>query len=443
MPKKNLFQDMVKIKNENRNKASKKEVVDKIPEIKKENIHIKIKKENPKINYEYSIEDFNKDRNSNKNYFGLWFFVILSLAFLFFTASSFFTKAIVTIDPKVENISLNDTFKATKDLNTNEGFSYQLMILDDVLTNKVPSKGEVDFEEKAKGRIVLYNAFSQSPQTLDINTRLEGIGTNKIYRTDSKVTIPGMSSEGIPGSVEVGIVASEAGESYNSEPLDFDVYGFRNTSKYKKIYGRSITNIEGGFKGKRNVVEEEEKEKVLNETKVALENILLKKALEQIPKGHILFKNGSFFEFEDTIQSLPNQEKNEATLEVKATLHAFLFKEDNFKYNLLKNKSKNQDIDNVYILNPRDLNFSLENDKSNISELREINFKLSGNTYVVSLIDEKSLNERLLGQKKSNFNNVMNRYSNIQKADLVLKPFWVNSIPEAKNKLKIIINYPK
>ncbi len=443
MPKKNLFQDMVKIKNENRNKASKKEVVDKIPEIKKENIHIKIKKENPKINYEYSIEDFNKDRNSNKNYFGLWFFVILSLAFLFFTASSFFTKAIVTIDPKVENISLNDTFKATKDLNTNEGFSYQLMILDDVLTNKVPSKGEVDFEEKAKGRIVLYNAFSQSPQTLDINTRLEGIGTNKIYRTDSKVTIPGMSSEGIPGSVEVGIVASEAGESYNSEPLDFDVYGFRNTSKYKKIYGRSITNIEGGFKGKRNVVEEEEKEKVLNETKVALENILLKKALEQIPKGHILFKNGSFFEFEDTIQSLPNQEKNEATLKVKATLHAFLFKEDNFKYNLLKNKSKNQDIDNVYILNPRDLNFSLENDKSNISELREINFKLSGNTYVVSLIDEKSLNERLLGQKKSNFNNVMNRYSNIQKADLVLKPFWVNSIPEAKNKLKIIINYPK
>ena len=48
-----------------------------------------------------------------------------------------------------------------------------------------------------------------------------------------------MTKDGKPGSVEVGIYGSSAGPEYNSIPIDFKIFGFKNTPKYAKIYARS------------------------------------------------------------------------------------------------------------------------------------------------------------------------------------------------------------
>ncbi len=454
---KNIFQDMVKTKNENRKTDLSKN--NKIKEdispvfIKKTNQNIKIKKvtetslplKNKEENfseYNYTIEDFNKDKiNKNKNNIGIWFFVFLSLFFLFFTLSSYLTKASIVINPKVIDLNLSDSFKANKDLDIlNENLAFQLMIIEDSISKEIISSGEVDAQEKAVGRVVIYNAFSNTPQSLSAETRLEN-PDKKIFKIKEKVLIPGMSEDGIPGSIEVDIIANEAGESYNIPPTDFELIGFKGTSKYKKIYARSLGATTGGFKGKKSVIDEELRNNTEKEIKLELESLLLKKALEQIPPGYVLFKNASLFKFYPELKTYEGDSKK-AFLEVNGKLSAFLFEEKNLTKNILKTKLPKESTDDVYILNLRDLNFSLENQNTNLEQLAEITFKLTGNSFVVSLIDDKELLNKLLGQPKKNFNNILFKYDNIKDADLVIKPFWQNKIPEDKNKVKIEVNYP-
>ena len=76
-----------------------------------------------------------------------------------------------------------------------------------------------------------------------------------------------MTKDGKPGSVEVGIYGSSAGPEYNSIPIDFKIFGFKNTPKYAKIYARSKGAITGGFQGKFPVISDDEKASVINELK--------------------------------------------------------------------------------------------------------------------------------------------------------------------------------
>ncbi len=212
----------------------------------------------------HSVADGEKKYSKNKYRYLLWFVALVSAAFCFFAFSFLFSRAEVVIILKTKDIVLNKNLFAGLDLNA-DTLSFELTHFPGETSKTILLK-EKDFKEKARGQIILYNKFSTSSQPLLIDTRLEG-SNNKIYKTTTKVVIPGMSKSGLPGQVSVDIYAEEEGVAYNSAPLDFKILGFKGTNKYAKFYGRSVGEITGGIVGKSRQLDNLQKTEIEKELK--------------------------------------------------------------------------------------------------------------------------------------------------------------------------------
>ncbi|KKT00935.1 MAG: hypothetical protein UW07_C0003G0011 [Candidatus Nomurabacteria bacterium GW2011_GWF2_43_8] len=377
----------------------------------------------------------------NRPRYMLWLVALISAAFCFFALSFLFSKAEVLVDPKAQDVSLNENLSASKDSSDN-GLFFDLVVISGEESKSVPASGEKDVTEKATGTVVIYNAFSSSSQTLSIDTRLEG-SNGKIYKTQAKTVVPGKSSSGTPGSVEVKIYGAEAGPEYNSEPLDFKILGFKGTSKYDKFYGRSKGAIAGGFKGRIPDVPETEKTAAVAELKTALQAKLLQKATDQIPSGFVLFKDAVFLNIDDTNIPL-DAENNNLIITLKGTLYGLLFNEQKLTKKIAEKNVERYDGNEVFIPNIKELVFMLSNkDSSSFDNIRSVSFNLSGPAKIVWKLDADKFAGDLLGKPKKDFNQILSQYTNIDSATLTLSPLWARSIPNQAEDVSVIVNYPK
>jgi len=431
MPK-NFFQDMVAVKKQKKETLIQKDTQNK----PKQRIVAEIAKE------EVVVRPIEVRKPKEATNYGLWIVAIICIIFLFFTFSSFFARAYVSINPKIVKTTLNDTILAERDLSVNEtGLSYQLMILEAEDSKNIEGGGEEPFEEKAKGTVILYNAYSSSPQSLDVNTRLES-ANGKIYKTDAKVIIPGLSDVGIPGSVEVGVIALESGESYNDNLNDFVIFSFKNTSKASKFYGRSTSPITGGFKGLKKIVNLEDQDLAKKELEASLQDTLLQKAREQIPPGYILFKDATFFKFSSNLED-NSTEVGKVPFSVQGTLYGFLFKEIDLINEIMNLKFPTEKDRNIYIQNLKDLSFTLSEKDISFIDAKTITFKLVGPVEIISLVEENDILSDLAGKEKKDFKNILSTYSNVDSADLTIQPIWESDIPKKTKSIKVKINYPE
>lgn len=367
----------------------------------------------------------------------LWVVAIISILFCFFAVSFLFASAKVTIEPKTKEIKLSKSFSAEK--NVQEGLSFDLVVVEGTESKSINATEEKELSNKALGTVILYNKFSTTSQILSIDTRLEG-SNGKIYKTEKRVVVPGMNKSGIPGSIEVGIYASEGGEEYNSEPLDFKILGFKGTPKYEKFYGRSKGPITGGFIGKTLVLSEEEKSLAVNSLKESLESKLQRKATAP---GFILFKGATFFEL-DNIDVPLGAKDGEINVSVKGTLRGILLNTEMLNKKIAESSIEKYDGSDIYIPDLGKLNFTLS-DKDNISlnDVKNINFSLSGLVNIVYKLDTEKFVSDLVGISKEDFSKISAKYVNIESATLKLRFPWMQNIPEDKEDIEVIVNYPK
>lgn len=375
----------------------------------------------------------------------IWIVAIISIMFFIFAVSYLFTKATVTVNPKIQNININEDLSASKDSGL-DSLSFDLVVISGEESKIIKANSEQDIRDSATGTVVFYNSFGYSPQSLLIDTRLVG-SNGKIYKTKTKTVVPGMDKNGIPGSVEVKIYASESGVEYNSAPLDFQIFGFKGSPKYSKIYARSKGGITGGFVGKAPVVSDADKVAAISNLKNSLQAKLLKQATDQIPSGFVLFKDAIFLNMnngndEPNVSSVYNKDDS-ITLTLKGTLSGILLDEQKLTKKIVENHIDGYDGSLVYIQNIRDLVFSLsEEGDVSFSNIKDLSFNLSGSTKIVWKLDEGKLTADLLGKPKKDFSQVLLQYPNIDSADVETNPFWRTSLPDETKDIKIIVNYP-
>ncbi|HCY17587.1 MAG: hypothetical protein UR70_C0012G0015 [Candidatus Nomurabacteria bacterium GW2011_GWB1_35_20] len=381
-------------------------------------------------------------QNSKGSKYRLYFVALISVIFLLFALSFLFSSAKVVVTPKVKEIPLNENLSAAKDSNTSS-LSFDLVVISGEENKIIQGGEEKDVVIAAKGTVLIYNAYSSSSQTLDIDTRLEG-SNGKIYKTSKKITVPGMTKDNKPGSIEVGIYGAETGEEYNSVPLDFKIFGFRGTPKYSKFYARSKGEITGGFKGKAPVVSSLDKATAVSELETTLKAKLLKKATDQIPSGFILFKDAIFLDIDEKDVDFTPDKDNQVSVNIKGTLYGFIFNEKKLTAKIAQDIIDKYDGSEIYIPNIRDLTFSFT-DKENISfaDVKNIGFTLSGIPKIVYKVNEEKFTADLLNKKKKDFNQILAQYPNISSAELIFRPFWKASFPEKSESIEIIVNYPK
>jgi hypothetical protein len=392
------------------------------------------------------LRDDSLKRSSNVNKkaphsYRVWIVAIIAIIFFLFALSFMFSKVFITIDPKMKDVTLAEHLTGTKD-STQDNVSYDLVVISGDETAKVPAGEEKDVAVKARGTAIIYNNFSSASQPLDIDTRLEG-SNGKIYKTEKKITVPGISG-GKPGSVEVGIYGAEAGAEYNSEPLDFKIFGFKGTPKYDKFYARGKGSITGGLKGKLPVVSEEEQAKAATDLKNTLQAKLSKKAADQIPSGFILFKDAVFLNAGEPVIDYTKNEEGTVPVTLKGTLYGFIFDEAKLTKQIAKDTIDKFDNSPVYIPNIKDLSFNLAN-KENISfaDAKNIDFTLSGPAKIVWKFDQNKFLTDILGISKGEFNQTLAKYPNIKSAEMHLRPFWRSSLPGDVKDVDLTINYPK
>jgi len=447
---KTFFQDMIKVKEDLRKEmpnkiASNKEVIKKTPFIQKEEKSEEKFWTPPVMESKVTRQvEFNDEPmragNGGRTRYGLWVVAGVAVVFLFFAVSFMFAKAMITITPKISDIPYNQNLQAMKDA-TEDILSFDLVVLSGE-EKKTLRGGEVtDLAVKAKGTVIIYNNFSTATQQLAIDTRLEG-SNGKIYKTEKALTVPGMKGT-TPGSIEVGVYASEAGEAYNSAPLDFTIFGFKGTAKYSKFYARSKTPLVGGFIGKGSMVSEGSKINAINELKEILKSKLSKKATEQIPSGFILFPDASFVSVDSEEVGKAELGSSDVPVSIKGTFYGFLFNEEELTKKIVSTAVPNYDESEVFISNIRDLTFSLLSRDTSTADVKNINFSITGTPKVVWKFDIDNLASELKGKKKSDFNQILSQYPNIDSADLILRPFWKRSLPSEIKNIQVTVNYPK
>jgi len=368
--------------------------------------------------------------------FGLWVIAFVSFLVLVFGFSFLFSGAKIIITPKQRTVLADAEFNAYKNPGVNE-LGYEIMTIEKEDSQEVTASGEEFVKEKASGKIIIYNNYNTSNQRLIKNTRFqtpEGL----IYRINESIVVPGQKKEDgavVPGSIEVVVYADEEGDAYNIGLTDFTVPGFKGESRYDDFYARSKTEMAGGFVGNKKVVSEADEGKARREIQEGLKTQLLKDVFSQKPEGFEIYEDGIFI----TFSTLPNEDSgNKVVVKEKAVLYGVLFEQKSFAQFLAQNTIAGFEGEDIYILNPNTLTFTVLNKEETQPWIEEqFSFKLGGKAHIVWSFISDQLKADLAGKSKGALETVLTGYPSIDEAQIVLRPFWRQTFPDDISDIKI------
>lgn len=214
----------------------------------------------------------------------------LAAAASFILPTFIFPKFSISIFPKIYSVSVPPLeLTAAANVKTLEPASKKIpsiaVEVEKTISREYESSGTKFLRDKSQGTIEIFNAFSSSPQTLVTGTRFQD-PSGKIFRLEKGVIITGAGVEEgkiIPTSVKAKVAADAPGESYNIEPSEFRIPGFRGTPKYQGFYAKSAEKFGGGFEGQARVVTADDLKRASEDTTKVLSEELRLDLEKRIP----------------------------------------------------------------------------------------------------------------------------------------------------------------
>jgi len=368
-----------------------------------------------------------------KSLFFVFLFLVAGFFFLHFVSA----KVNIEIWPKTEILNLDEGL--TVDVK-----GEQLDLVSKVIPGKIfeteksasqqfNSAGKVLKENNAQGIIRVYNNYSLS-QTLVANTRFQPPLEKVLYfRTTRKMVIPSKSY------VDIEVIADRPGEEYNIEPTTFSTPGLVGLPQYYSVYGKSFSQMTGGFKGQVSQVKQEDldaaKKSLLEKIKKETRDSLIKES----SKEYIFLDEGMSQEVIEASSSVPAGTEEEAfnfNLRIKSKAIGFEKSNlDDFVKELIKSKIQNTDKK----LEEQSLKIDYSVKETDLQSGKIIlNLKISAKVY--SDINEKTLKKALFGKSVKESQLLLESQSAITKTKLNVFPFWLKIIPENEDKIKIKLN---
>lgn len=366
---------------------------------------------------------------------GVWYVALFVILLLVLALTFVFAGATVYVTPRTGTVEISGPILAEKESNT--GLSFEMLSLSDEKSIEVSAGEKTYVERRAEGRVTLYNN-NESSQKLLIDTRLES-PDGYIYKTKIATEIPGKSGNN-PGSIEVDVYADEAGDVYNiDKDTDLKVVGFRGSPKYETVYAKSLTDIEGGFKGDSYAIGEESLENHKVSLRDDLRMTLLEKAKAELPKEFVMYEMTAMIDFDDVVVADSGTE-GMATITQKGTLNAVIFNEQELTDSLVEKVVADVKENRVFIPNIEDLNITLAEGSSvsNPETINDVEILINDKVDVIWSVDKDSIKEALLSVKKRDFQNTMLQFKNIDKAELDLRPFWKATLPDKIKAIKVV-----
>lgn len=376
--------------------------------------------------------------------YAIWYIAIAVIIGFLFSLSFLFERATVSITPKTMPIAFDstDTFTAQKDTVVPDTIVYTVMSLSGDESMKLPSTKKKDESVPATGTVILYNAYSPSAYKLVVGTRL-ATPDGKIYTINTPVTIPGDTKSGTtvtPGSVTVNVTASVAGESSNIEQSDFTVPGLAATPQATKIYGRTKTAITGGLSGTIYSIDQDAANAALGTLQTKLKTSLTAKAKVQVPDGYLFYEGATLFQSDNAVTA-PYSKTSDVPLALHGTLTAYLIKQDTLVQSIAE-KFISQYNGEVVTM-PQLFSVTL----SPVAAMAPATdssfaFNLSGTATLVWNVKPDDIKVVLAGRKKADFQAILGAQTGVDRAQVVIKPFWKQSFPTDLSRIQVTIQQP-
>ncbi len=296
--------------------------------------------------------------------------------------------------------------------------------------------GKKVVNERARGTVSIYNAFSGVPQVLIANTRFSA-PDGKIFRLVKAVTVPGAKIKNgtiVPSAIEAEVMADAAGEAYNIGPAEFRIPGFRGDARYQGFYGKSEKEFEGGFEGEASVVTDadlrEASEEVTREVYRYLKEILK----TRIPEGFVILDGGHEVDITNVSGPSVNSRANEFIMRATGRARGIVFRTQD-------------EEDMVAALFSAVAPYTLVSDGSALKRgsisldlsRRVLSFSLSGDAKLERTVDQEAIREGALGKKSRELEEMLAKSGNLKAYRVKFFPFWVQRVPENLGSVSLTV----
>lgn len=271
---------------------------------------------------------------------------------------------------------------------------------------------------KAKGTVTIYNSNS-TEQVLIASTRLE-TPNGKIYRLDSKITVPRASivaGKTTPGSIQALITADKVGESYNISQSDFTFPGLVGSARYKNVYARSKGAITGGKETSAMVVNEKDKNmKIEAASKENTTSLEARLDAQKPDDAFVIKKPVLTTAFEKTSDTKGTVTFTYSMIGVDAKKFATMLTKSQ-KQNIVSDMEFAQDATSLEVEY-----LSLDKNSAQI--------KITGNASVRPYIDQDALRTLLTGKPFNQFRELIKQIPGVEESRFNSKPFWATTFPQ-------------
>ncbi len=341
-----------------------------------------------------------------------------------------FSGAKVEITPTTNAAYVSGEFTATR---ASGDLPFEVVTVDKTAIKSVPAESTEEANDPAQGTITIYNAQT-APQELIKNTRFQ-TPQGLVFRIRESVVIPA-GTENAPGSVTATVYADEGGERYNIGPSDFTVPGLEGSRAFDLVYAKSTTAMAGGFSGTRPSVSEATREAQAAGLEAALATELQTAMKEATPEGYILLPGASTVSYE----SLPDSagQGNNVDVKMRGVMTAVVFPNEALAKAIAYQVVGTYSGQSVRLTTTE--NLALTPTISGAPGAAETyGFSLSGNATIVWNVDEERIAGAVAGKSRESAQVLLSGFPEVDRALLVLRPFWSQTFPQDPEKITVEI----
>ena len=312
----------------------------------------------------------------------------------------------------------------------------QLIELTKSATATATASGQRTVASKARGRIIISNSYSSTPQTLVSTTRFTSAG-GLVYRTLSTVTVPGTTVNAgvaVPGTVTVDVIADQPGSQYDIPAGTFKIAAYvekGDTERAAKVFGTSTDPMTGGANGPSAVVQQADYDKAHDDALAAVTKAVQDALATQadgmriasaVDSGNTAFTSSA--RVDDAAASV--------SVTATTTLTTVAFRQ--------------ADLDRIVadtILQKDRLVVDPAQVQENISgvtfdpTLHTLSFTVAVTGPGYKPVDAAAVANDITGMDSSAFQAYISGRADIQQAALSLHPFWTRSIPHKTDAIHV------
>ncbi len=365
--------------------------------------------------------------------------IIILLAALVYSAVEFLPKTDIKITTKKTDWSYIDSVAANKNITqidvAKKQVPAEIFSLTKNFTASFAATGKKMVEERASGKITIYNAYSSDPQLLVANTRFAA-PDGKIFRLAQKITVPGakiVDGKIVPSSIEATVIADQAGPKYNIDPVShFSIPGFQGSAKYQGFYAESKGTMTGGFIGEIAFPTDDDikkaKAKAASDLQDYIQSLLV---VQMLPDFKMIDGSKQFNLLKQEINPKVD-DKNNFTVFSEAQLSIIAFKESDVK-NLIEQAAQAK-LGADFRMKTYKLDYGAG--RSDFKQ-GQISFAVNFQGSFEEPVDADLFRQQAANKSEQDLRILVSSLPNIQKITISFWPFWVKRAPDDLNKIKV------